>query len=391
MIPPFGDLARDLYVADATLARWQEDACRACGLDVVDVARLDDVPERPAIAFLDDVFFSEMALRQFVAAVLGAKEDSCLAVRDSAVLRAVRVLDDEPPLDGDAQRFEVFLLASPRAEGLDPRALLARARAVAIEAVERKTTLRLPADDRTGEAAISARVVAKVRHWVHLLRLSHLAIGVRLVDAIRRRPALALKLRLLRRKGPWELARRANVVHPTARVHPTADLESAIIGPGAIVRAHAHVHRSVIGANVEIGDHAAVVGCALAERVQVLRASYLALCAAMPGATLASYKVQLSLFGRDVFLTSSAWLIDAKLEGDVAVEHEGRFVSTGTPYLGVCVGHRVTLGAQVTILAGRAVPNGLTVVAPPERFARVLPPFAEGTIVTVRNGTLEPI
>jgi acetyltransferase-like isoleucine patch superfamily enzyme len=392
VITPFGDLARALHVADAPLATWQEEACRACGLEVVDVASLADAVERPAIAFLDDVFFSEMALRQFVAGVLHEKTDAVLAVHDSAVLRAVRVLDDEPPLDGGVQRFEVFFLASAASSGpSDPATLLAGARPIAIEAVERTTTLRLPADDRVGEAAISARVVAKVRHWLHLLRLSHLAIGVRLLDGLRRRPGLALKLRLLRRRGPWELARHVTFVHPTARVHPTADLESAIIGPGAIVHAHAHVHRSIIGANVEIGDHAAVVGCTLAERVQVLRASYLSLCAALPGATLASYKVQLSLFGRDVFLTSSAWLIDAKLAGDVAVEHEGRLVSTGTPYLGVCVGHRVTLGAQVTILAGRAVPNGLTIVAPPERFARALPAFPEGTIVTIRNGTLEPV
>jgi carbonic anhydrase/acetyltransferase-like protein (isoleucine patch superfamily) len=164
-----------------------------------------------------------------------------------------------------------------------------------------------------------------------------------------------------------------------------------VIGPGAVVHAHAHVHRSVLGANVEVGDHAVLVGCTLAERVHVLRASYFALCAAMPAATLANYKAQLSLFGREVFLTSSAMMIDAKLEGDVSVEHEGSFVSVGTPFLGSCLGHRVTIGASVAILPGRAIQNGQTVVGPPEQFVARAPGYPEGALLTVRNGRIEPV
>src|SRR5262249_49383542 len=151
------------------------------------------------------------------------------------------------------------------------------------------------------EAPLSARVVARVTHWVHLLRLAQLSIGVTVIDRVRRRPSLALRLKLLR--DPWARARKISFVDPTARIHPTADLERGVIGPGAVVEARAHVHRSIIGAGVEIGDHAAVVGCTLAEGVQVLRASYFAHCASMPKSTLASYKAQLSLFGREVFLT----------------------------------------------------------------------------------------
>jgi NDP-sugar pyrophosphorylase family protein len=216
-------------------------------------------------------------------------------------------------------------------------------------------------------------------------------VGATLIDRLRKRPGLVLRLRMMRGADPWAKARKVNFVDPTARVHPTADLECAVIGPGSVVEAHAHVHRSVIGRDVAIGDHAAIVGCTLADRVQVLRASYFALCASMPDATIASYKAQVSLFGRGVFLTTSAWLIDAKLKGDVKVEHEGRLISMKTPFLGVCLGHRVTLGAQVTIQAGRAVPNDSLIVAPPGTFADEVPSYPPGTLLTVKNGRVVPV
>ena len=73
------------------------------------------------------------------------------------------------------------------------------------------------------------------------------------------------------------------------------------------------------------------------------------------------------------------------------MEHEGSFVSTGTPFLGSCLGHRVTLGANVAVLPGSAIQNGQTVVGPPEGFVASAPVYPEGTLLTVRNGRIEPV
>ena len=213
-------------------------------------------------------------------------------------------------------------------------------------------------------------------------------IGVALIDALKTDPWRILRIRwAAKRGGPWAAARKLVFVHPSAEVHPTADLEACVIGPGCVVRAHAHVHSSVIGNNVDIGDHAVVVGCSLADGVQVLRASYLAHCAAMEKATLGNYKVQLSLFGKSAFLTTSALLLDAKLEGEVSVEHRGRIVSVGTPYLGVCLGHRAAIGAQIAIAPGRAVPNDTTLVG--HEVALRFPAATANAVWTVRGGAVE--
>lgn len=396
VVLPFGDPVRDVHVGLTTVGQRQAAAVAACGLELVDVADVAEVSERPALVLFDDVFVTEMALRQFVAQALSAREDLALAMEDGPLARATDPFG-EVRREGEDRVYDLAVLVDP-APVRDVAELHRRAKPWRMPARERTTRLALPPSvgaDRTpgareADAPITARIVAPVRHWVQVLRLAQLSIGVELLDALRAEPRRMLRLRLMPKRDPWSVSRKLVFVHPTARVHPTADLEAAIIGPGAVVEAHAHVHRSVLGANVRLGDHAVVVGCMLAERVQVLRASYIALCAAMPGGTLASYKVQMSLFGRDVFLTTSAWLIDAKLKGEVQVEHEGQRHAVG-PFLGCCLGHRVTLGAQVLVQAGRAVPNDATVVGAPDRFLSQIGEVAPPGVSTVRDGRLVPL
>lgn len=396
-IEPFGDLARDLTVGVSTLAEGQARAAAACGLELVDVEDPGAITERPALVLYDDVFVSEMALRQLAAEALGAKADLRLSLPEGLVARAVDPFDELPRGADGARHLDVAVLVDPAPLG-GRRELEVRATPWPLPTRELTTKMALPPSltaeqgpgAREAEAPITARVAGPVRHWLHLLRLSQMSVGIALLDALRNDPRRMFRLRWMRRRDPWAVARKLVFVHPTARVHPTADLEAAVIGPGAVVEAHAHVHRSVLGANVRVGDHAAVVGCALADDVQVLRASYFALCAAMPGATLASYKAQVSLFGRGVFLTSSAWLIDAKLEGEVSVLVDGRPVPVG-PFLGCCLGHNVTLGAQVLVQAGRAVPNGAVVVGAPDRFLSRVDAEPPGRVCTIRDGRLHPL
>ncbi len=396
-IAPFGDLARDLHVGVRTVAQAQEDAVRACGLELVDVQDPAQITARPALVLYDDVWVSEMALRQFVAEALHATEDLRVAQPAGLVAKSTDPFDELETTEDGARIHDLAVLVQP--DLLTERAELgSRARPWRLPAREIKARVVLPpslgADhaegSREADAPITARIVAPVRHWLHLLRLSQMSVGVDLLDNLRRSPRLRMRLRWMRNRDAWSIARKLVFVHPTARVHPSADLEAAVIGPGAVVEAHSHVHRSIVGAGVRIGDHSAIVGCTLADNVQILRASYLALCASMPGATLASYKAQLSLFGRDVFLTSSAWLIDAKFKGEVQVQRGEARVGVG-PFLGCCLGHRVTLGAQVLVQAGRALNNDTTVVGDPDRFLSQVNAVPVGAVCTVANGRLEPL
>lgn len=390
VIAPFGDGPRDLVVGTRRIEAWQAAAVRAVGMTLVDVDEVSAI-DGPGLVFWDDVFFTEMALRQFVADTLGRTTLASAALPDSPASRALAPLQDARELPGGGRAFDLFVVPDPsRAPLAEGREALRAAAEPVVQALrERAIPVRLPREDRAHDAPLTARLLCHVRHWVHLLRLSQLSIGVALIDALKQHPARLFGLRWAARRGPWAVARKLVFVHPTAEVHPTADLEAAVIGPGAVVRAHAHVHASVLGSGVDIGDHAVVVGCSLADKVQVLRASYFAHVAAMEQATLANYKAQLSLFGRGSFLTTSALLLDAKLTGDVSVEHEGRVVNLGTPYLGVCLGHRAQLGAQVAVAPGRAVPNDAIVVG--HEVALRFPTSVPGEVWTVRDGRVGPL
>lgn len=378
-------------MATQTVAEWQERACRAAGFELVDVPSIEAV-EAPAVFFYDDVFFTPLTLRFFAIECLRASEDIALALPDSAAEGALSLLDGASKVEG-GHRFDLFFLKNK--PGAETRAgLAARIPPRMLPHRERKIRLKLPRSGAEGggvEASLTSEFACHIRHWIHLLRLSQLAIGGLLLEALRERPWKALGIALAARRSPWAALRRMVFIDETASVHPTASIEASVIGPGAVVRAHAHVMNSVLGKDVDVGDHAAVVGCTLAERTQVLRASYFAHCAAMPGATLANYKAQLSLFGRDVFLTSSVLLLDAKFESEIRVEHEGRLESIGSKYLGACLGHRSQLGAGVALAPGRALPNDVVLVGPPGSIAKTMPAHGGPGPMTVRDGRVVPL
>ncbi len=391
-IEPFGGEVGALYIGVLSLASWQERVCSALGMVVEDV-EAPPVIDEEALVFSDHSFFTEMALRHFLADAMAQKGNLRLAMPDSVVQKALAPASDAELIEGGFA-FDVFIVQEKVAQ-LSLEILRDSCKPVVLKSWEIRQRVRLPPamgqESGVSEVPLSVRYAGHVCHWLHLLRLSQLSIGVELLSRMRTRRFQLLRMRLLGKADPWVLGKKMNFVHPTARVHPSADLEFAVIGEGAVVGAHAHVHRTVVGPGVDIGDHAAVMGCCLAESTQVLRASYFALCASMPRATLANNKAQLSLFGEDVFLTTTATLIDARFSGSIKVRGDQGLVDTGTAFLGVCLGHRVKVGAGVTIQAGRSVANGQVLVGVPGSFLERHGDFPEGTVVTIKDGRPVPV
>ena len=47
VVHPFDEAARDLYVATKPVRQWQEDACTACGLNLIEIHDLTQLPDEP--------------------------------------------------------------------------------------------------------------------------------------------------------------------------------------------------------------------------------------------------------------------------------------------------------------------------------------------------------
>ena len=392
IIHPFDEPAVELYVATRSVRQWQEDACSGCGLDLIDLEEVTELPSAPCIVFFDDVFFTEMALRHFTADAMSSDEDIALAMPDCHAARAVEPAGDIKRGEHDSFIFDVFALKSGRKfqsrDELRNQCVpkIQRMRAAPI-------TVRVPNfNDGPGlvDVEITARVVAHIRHWVHVLRVSQMSVAVLLLDAFRQQPSRIIRTKWRKRLGRSYQDLR-NFIHPSANIHPTAYIENSIVGENCIIGPHSHVHSSVLGSGVNIGDHVNLMSCTLAHGVQVLRTSDLAYCCAMPGANLSSQKVQLSLFGRDVFLTSYAKILDAKLQGSVHIEHDGQFIDLKTSFLGGCIGHRSILGANTTLQVGRAIPCDVTVVGDPNQVISRIEDYEHGVILTIKDGILVPL
>lgn len=417
-IAPFQDPVSEVRLGTSSLSELQGRVLAAVGAQVERVERLPETLVTPCLVLLDDVYVSYVMLEQFVALAHERGSSARLALEklggqaSRIALMGVEELDDG--LSRELELYDLWYLceAAPVA-GAGGAELSERARphcrpliVPRQELTERLRMPRVPGSDQDAlEVPVTARVVGHVRHWIHVLRLNQMLIGVSLWDyirenrrAVRRRFVRAFFATLFRdrslerRRILARLFGSLNVIEEGARIHPTAEVRGSFIGRNARIGAGAKVRSSMIGEGAVVTEDACINHSVIGERCLILRDTYMLGCVAYPEATISNYKVQLSVFGRRAFLTASAALVDAKFHGHVRVEHEGELVDTGTPFLGVCLGHDVVLGAHVTVQSGRSIPNGYEIVTPPEQvLSRIPDGLPARTPLVVEHGALRAL
>lgn len=415
-LAPFQEPVSEAWLGNRTLAEQQDLVLTAVRAQVQRVERLPETLQLPCLVLTDDVYLSFVMLEQFLALAHERGSNARLALEKlgggpvRTALMDVEVLDDG--LSRQLELYRVWYLRDqPAASGAVASelgsSLAAECRPLIVPRQEILEKLRMPkvpgSDQDAIEVPVTARVVGHVCHWVHVLRLNQMIIGVSLWDHIRlnrkrvRRKfvrafftTLFVDRTLDKRRILARLFGSLNVIEEGARIHPTAEVRGSFIGRNARIGAGVKIRSSMIGEGAVITEDACINHSVIGARCLVLRDTYMLGCVAYPEATLSNYKVQLSVFGRRCFLTASAALVDAKFHGHVKVEHEGEVVDTGSPFLGVCLGHDVVLGAHVTVQAGRSIPNGYEVVTPPELVLRSVPEgLPAKTPLVVKAGTLE--
>ena len=423
-IAPFDEPPPRAAYAGITVGAALRGALDRRGVDVVEVAASDPVPELPGETLLlaDTVFLSDKCLGDFLDAaldVVAAGKHARLALaRTPAVdfLRPVSSIAVEPfddagpgarphkPWRAEAAAtercaFDAFLLAARRAGGTFG-ALLDELRASATRVVVKKrelgVPLRLPvlgdAQQTRAVVPLTSTVAAHLEHWVHVLWLNQLAFGIRWMEIVRAHKALTAWRVLV--GAPWSvpaLLRSMVWKGKGVRIHPTAHVEASILGDGVVIGARASVRNAILGDGVEIADHATVLSSTLGSNTFVTPRTFVVWSASYDDAVLTNYKLQVSLVGRGASLSTWAGMIDAKLQGTIDVLHDGRPVSTERSFLGSCIGHGAFVGAKVLILPGRAVPNGAFIAMRPDELVSEIPRELPAGVPLVRDrGTLVP-
>ncbi len=404
-IHPFGDDIAEAQIMLETLAETQARACKAAGLELVRIDSPDQATERPCVLAPDYIYFSEKALADFLKTVKETKSKGaalalarCVSVEHTLALQDL-TLDD---WTGNRPRAVYDLWLVPDGDlPADPaqvRAALAeRCPPLVVQMREVVRAVRMPVLDqseRNFKYAFTSTVCCHVAHWVHLLGLTQLSLGIAWNEHLRHhklRSALRAIWAVMRKMSfnKWKFFSGMNVIGKNCDIHPTAHVEFSIIGDNVKIGAGACIRNTLIGDNVIVSDHAVVSGSVVGADCYLTENFFLVSTLCYPGSTLGNLKTQMAVIGRDVFLHGWCSLLDAKFVGDIKVMHQGKRAGTGKSFMASCIGHRAVLGAKVLIHPGREIPNDMWMVSRPEDVIAELPANIPEKTPMVRDaGTL---
>jgi hypothetical protein len=397
-IAPFGDLAPELPVGGKPLRAWQQELFSRFGLERVEVARIEDVSSsEPHLVTWDNVFFTRRVLKSFLELwrALEHRPSRLALPADSGFIRLFSTLSDADR-DPSGKHALFRLYGMPGGPG-------SLESAAPLPVIYKERMLQLPMPRRVSgierwEHPVTSSVCMHLRHWVQVLQANLLSIQVRWVDQVITNPLWAAGV-LLRALMPWpgrgalvgRIAKSANRVGRRVQIHPTALVEGCFIDDGAVIGPRAIVRGSIIGRGATVEQAADVSFSVIGPGCFVSKHSILWAVAAFEGSDLCMKGMQMCLVGSRAALTARASPIDLSPGHKIRVLDGDRLVEIELPLLGSCYGHDTFIGADVFVGPGRAIPNGIRVVPPPERVLSRIPRTEPGKTYYVKNGTLEEL
>jgi carbonic anhydrase/acetyltransferase-like protein (isoleucine patch superfamily) len=335
-IAPLDDDTSDLLFGGAALHDHAAAAAAALGLELVRIAADEPAPADAVAIIDDDVLIDATVLRRLLSATSAHPIRQAAIAAGTALHRASTV-----PLavTGDlAVPLWAGAVGGRRVDALGDVGVVVVADDPGISAFDVRPYG--PAPHRL-ELVDVAGLLGWPRHWLQVLELSLGALRARVRSA-------PLVVRAERRRGQ--------------RIHPTARIERSVLGDNVVVEAHAAIVDSVIGDDVLVGDHSLIHTSVIGPRCRTLVDTHLRRVVAMAGSTLSNLDMQDALFGREVFLTTGvAFFHDGPGR---CVEVDG--VDTGRPVLSGAIGRRAVLGSRALFRCGVALPAGALIVARPE-------------------------
>ena len=391
-VSPFGDAPGDTRILNRSLRERQEEALGLAGAATpVGVTSLEQVDAFPCVVVADYTWFTRTLLEDFLTQARNAGSSSRCAIAPSVFVEATASLQDLdrfPDGEGGAA-YDLWYLTGPVA-GLDELRALPN---LPVDPKEKVEEPRLPhqfVNEHTPtRVAVTSRGAIHVTHWALVLRANLAAFVATLKDLWERRPVyIVLRFIADRLFGRFRRVRLSRV-GKGCEIHPTAVVEGSWIGCNVKIGAGAIIQGSVIGNDAIIEEAAVVELSTLGHRCWIGRNTVMFMSVMYDGVFSGHRLTQACLFGHDVCTTGGGYLIDLNFTGPVKVLQDGAVVDSGTNFLGVCLGHRVTMGTGMWIHGGREVPNDTFLIRDPaDVIVKIPTEVVPGEPMTLENGTL---
>lgn len=364
-LAPFGVIADACPLGDSTFGAVRDRTLRALRLlPPTQKATPSTEVAGPALVVSDELWVTARALRAFLQATQRATTTTTLALPPSRLTELLSPLQDLS--DG---RYPCAFV--PAGTTTTAAAALA-APSVAIPYREIAATLPVPRHllGRTSATTtwpLTSTVALRVRHWLHVLRASHLAPQVWLIERALREPVrstlrafLGLRPTAAGRFLAWK--RGFVFVGKNSHIHPSAVVEASVIGDDVVIGPQAVVLQSVIGDGVVIEQRAHVAQSTLGPRTFVSLNSSMQACVSFADSDACANNLQACVIGARAGLTSFARALDTVVGGSVRVVDGGALREVGELPCGVAFGPDCFIGAGVTLAAGRVVGAGVRIV-----------------------------
>lgn len=352
----------------------------------------------PALVLSDDVFLSKRAIRLFLRATRGERQVCRFSLPPSRMLDLFLPLQDVPQASDGRVAFDVaFVPAGKKAKAAELFSLAPECwRAPDYREIPLEVPMPpyiLGRDSRTFSFPLTSCVAMRVRHWVHVLRANHLMPQILLIEQAERRRLQALwrAFRSLRFSKPKVLqALKSNFVDKGRNcfIHPTAIVESSVLGNNVQIGAHAYVVGSVLGDDVTVEQRAHIEQSCLGAKTYVSKNSTVSACVSFGDTDVCTNGIQGCAIAERCALTSWARPLDVVPGGQVSVRDGAHTRFVGEMPCGVAFGAGAFVGADVNIAPGRAIPPGIRLIADPRHTLRKIPVDAPAGRYAIENGTL---
>ena len=391
-ISPFGDAPGDTRILNRSLRERQEEALTLAGARAPDdAATLDDVTAFPCVVVADHTWFTRTLLEDFLVLARRAGASSRCGIAASVFVEATASLQDLDrfPDDDGGAAYDLWYLTGPVSNLKDLRAL----QPLAVDPEEKVEEPRLPPqfvnEHTPTRVAVTSRGAIHVTHWALVLRANLAAFVATLKDLWERRPVyIVLRFFVDRVFGRFRRVRLSRT-GKGCEIHPTAVVEGSWLGENVKIGAGAVIQGSVIGNDTIVEEAAVVELSTVGHRCWIGRNTVMFMSVMYDGVFSGHRLTQACLFGHDVCTTGGGYLIDLNFNGPVKVLQDGAVVDSGTNFLGVCLGHRVTMGTGMWIHGGREVPNDTFLIRDPADVLVKIPTEVEpGQPMTLRDGKL---
>jgi hypothetical protein len=363
----------------------------------------DDVVTGPALVLADDLWVTRRALASFLRATRTAIAPTRLRLPPSRLLELTLPLQDVVVDEHGATFACAFVPAGQSVRAGDA---LDAAAATTIPYKELLTTLPVPrtlvSSTHDARWPLTSTIVMRVRHWLHVLRASHLAPQVWLIERALRDPLrsawralLGLRASPSAREAAWK--RQFVFVGKGAQIHPTAIVEGSIIGDDVVIGPGSIVLQSIVGNNTRIEQRAHISQSTIGRRNFISLNSSMQACVTFDDADPCANNLQACVVGPRVGLTSFVRALDTALHDDgrpagpVFVVDGDTRRSVGELPCGACFGADTYVGAEVSLAAGRALPAGVRVVTAPSSLLRRVPDDVTPGTWVVEDGGLVPL